>query len=222
MPDSSRRRIDDATPFHAAVDWKMGALALGAAAAAAVAFRTSLTFDVNAADFNPIVAVPLLLAGYGVVQLGKAFGARRVANRFGHSFFDMSGQSVRRGERLSGSIVTGRDLVAPGGFALRLRCIERRRIRDVSSGDYRDEDRILWELSQRVQASRTATDGIPVSLAIPADAAATAGSNPLRWTLEVDASVDGARYEALFGVPVGDGAAADDEEEEVGDEAPMR
>lgn len=209
MTDDSRRRIDDATPFHAAVDWKMGALTLGAAAAVAWAFRASLTFDVNAPDFNPIVAVPLLLAGYGAVQLGKAFGARRVTNRFGHSVFDMRGQFVRTGGTLEGRIVTAHDLNAPQGFLVRLRSIEQRRIRETAGTGYRDEDRILWETSSTVRASRSHADGIPVTFAIPADATARAKDGPVRWTLEVEATVDGARYQALFGVPVG-GDAGDD------------
>jgi hypothetical protein len=213
--DTRLRLIEDATPFHAAVDWKMGALALGAAAAVAIAFRASLTLDISAADFNPIVAVPVLMAGYGILQLVQAYRAWRVGRRFGDSVFEMRGAFVRRDGMLRGRILTARDLSPQGGFTLRLRSIERRQLGE-HAGDLtrRAEDRILWEASSLVHAARSQSDGIAVSFDIPEDATAGSRGGAIRWTLEAVATVEGARYEALFGVPMA--AGRDDEDPDGG------
>ncbi len=217
MPGSAARRIEDATPQQAAVEWKVGALCLAGAAVAVAMFGLPRTLDFNAAGFNPLTAVPLVLAGYGTMQLGRWVMSRRGGRRFGASAFDMHQHTVRAGQQLVGRIVTTRDLMAADGFRLCLRCLEHRRIADPAGQGYRDDDRLLWESAHMVTTPRSHAEGIPVAFDISRDAAAHASGHPLRWTLEVEASVDGARYAALFDVPI----TRPRDDDGSGDEDPM-
>ena len=217
MPGSAARRIEDATPQQAAVEWKVGALCLAGAAVAVAMFGLPRTLDFNVAGFNPLTAVPLVLAGYGAAQLGRWAVSHRGGRRFGASAFDMHQHTVRAGQQLAGRIVTARDLGAADGFQLTLRCHEHRRVADPAGQGYRDDDRLLWESAHMVTAPRSHTDGIPVAFDIPLDAAAGTSGQPLRWTLEVEASVEGASYAARFDVPV----TRPRDDDGSGDEDPM-
>ena len=202
-PDT--RRIDDATPFHATTDWTMAALALAAAAGIIWWFQMPLDFDVNSPSFNPAVFVPVALGLYGVVQGAKFLRARSTGLRFGASVFEMQGQAVALGGTLRGRVMTARNLAAPDGFVLQLRCIEEVRYSDQAGGGRTGSraDRIRWEATDTVQAAASSTQGVPVHFDIPTSATAKVGeSGRVRWTLEVEATVGGARYEAIFGVPI--------------------
>ena len=204
MSSTTIRRIDDATPVHAATDWKMAALSIAAAVGLVWWFELPLDFDVNAPSFNPAVFVPVVLVVYGIVQALKFLRGRSVGSRFGVSTFEMHGHTVATGATLRGRVITSRNLSGPGGFLLRLRCVEEERYADHAGSHARNHrDRIQWEAEHTVQSLESSSHGVPVEFAILADAAdgRTAG-NRLRWLLEVEATVDGARYEALFGVPV--------------------
>ncbi len=204
MSATTTHRIEDATPVHAATDWKMAALAVAAAVGMVWWFKLPLDFDVNAPSFNPAVFVPVVLVLYGVLQAVTYLRGRRLGSRFGVSAFEMQGHTVDTGSTLRGRVLTSRDVHAPGGFRLRLRCIEEARYADhAGDAGTRRRDRILWESDHTVQSSGSRSSGVPVEFAIPAAAAngLTAG-NRVRWILDVEATADGARYEALFGVPV--------------------
>lgn len=206
MPSPSVQRIEDSTPFHAAVDWKMGALAIAAAIAAVWFFKLPLVFDPSAPEFNPAIFVPVLLLAYGLWQLVRAMGSRAAGRRFGATVLELAGDRLRPGGTLRGRVVTSRDLAASQGFRLRLRCIASRRIERSSSGQSRAQDEILWEAEQTAKTERSHGEGIPVEFAIPKGAASKAAGDPLRWILEVEAKVEGARFAALFGIPVADAA----------------
>ena len=124
MSATTTRRIEDATPAHAATDWKMAALAIAAAVGMVWWFKLSLDFDVNAPSFNPAVFVPVVLALYGVLQAVTYLRGRSLGSRFGVSAFEMLGHTVDTGSTLRGRVLTSRDLHSPGGFRLRLQCIE--------------------------------------------------------------------------------------------------
>lgn len=195
-------RIEDATPFHASVDWKMGVLALAAAAGIVWGFGLRLDFDTSAPEFNPAVFVPVLLAAYGALQLIRFLRAGAVGRRFGATVFEMQGTRLFAGDTLRGHVRTARHLPASDGFRLRVRGIESRRIHDTAGAGWRDQDAILWEGEHTVHAADTANGGIAVEFVIPADAGAGAKGGPVRWTLEAMASVDGAPFSALFGLPM--------------------
>lgn len=205
MNSTTTRRIEDATPHHARGNWIGAILAFAAAGAIVWWFDLRLAFDMNAPDFNPAVFVPVVLALAGVVQTVKAVRASFVARRFGPSAFDVEGGHVAPGGELRGRVLTSRDLAPAAGFRVRLRCIEKVRMASsAGSSQGRDEDRIAFEVENVVtNVASSSREGIPVRFQIPDQAAKTStAGRGARWTLDVGADVDGARYEALFGVPV--------------------
>ena len=207
MPTSPTvtRRIEDATPVHAGTDWKMAALSIAVAVGVVWWFQMPLSFDVNSPSFNPAVFVPVLLGLYGVTQAFSWMRGRNVGSRFGTSVFEMHGNAVSAGQTLRGRVITSRDLPAAGGFLVRLRCVEAVRYNDVGSSSARTQDKIRWEQERTVHSTGSGSAGVPVEFAIPLDSGARAtgiSAGAVRWLLEVEAAVAGARYRALFGVPV--------------------
>jgi hypothetical protein len=203
MSQSTVRRIEDSTPFHTETNWIMAVLSIAAALGIVWWFDLPLDFDLSSPSFNPMVFLPVVLAGYGLVQAARAARARAQGRRFGASVFEMEAQSIQLGDTLRGHVITARDLRAPEGFVLRLRCIEKVRYAS-SAGSIKDKrmDVVRWEAERTVQASNSSSRGVPVEFAIPPAAAKDATGDPTRWTLEVGAVVEGTRYDALFGVPV--------------------
>jgi len=204
MASPTTRRIDDATPVHAATDWTMAALSIAAAVGIVWWFALPLNFDVNAPSFNPAVFVPVALVLYGAVQGVKYLRARGIGQRFGASVFEMQGHALAVAGTLRGRVITARDLAAPGGFRLRLRCIEEVHYADQAGGGRTASraDRIRWEATATVPAAASSTQGVPVHFDVPKGATAeVVESGRVRWLLEVEATVNGARYAALFGVP---------------------
>ena len=109
------------------------------------------------------------------------------------------------GQHLRGRLITSRDLTATGGFLLRLRCVEAVRHTGIGTPHTRTQDKIRWAEEHTVHSAASASSGVPVEFDIPLDPGARAkglSAGVVRWLLEVEATVDGARYEALFGVPV--------------------
>lgn len=208
MSAQSIRRIEDSTPFHGTTAWILAALCLAAAVAVVFVFDLKLDFDVNSPTFNPAVFLPVILAAVGLFQAVKALRARSTGRRFGASVFEMEGERVELGETLRGRVKTSRDLVARDGFAVRLACIETVWISDSPGSKLRSEsrreDKVRWSASRKVASAGSAAQGVEVEFAIPSNAMKDAKTDAIRWTLEVEAEVDGARYEALFGVPVVD------------------
>lgn len=201
------RRIEDATPFHAETNWIMAALAIAVAVGIVWWFGLPLEFDFQSPSFNPAVFVPVALIGYGLWQGVQSLRARAVGRRFGASVFEMQGECVGLGETLLGRVLTARDLNAPDGFQLRLCCVESTRQSEVAGGPpTRRRDVIRFEKRARIGAKATSVEGIAVEFVLPRDFTRSGGSRPsgqpLRWTLAIEAQVEGARYEALFGVPV--------------------
>jgi len=199
------RRIEDSTPFHAGTSWISAVLALLVAGGVLMWLGFPLVVDPNDPAFNPAILVPILLVIVGLVQAVKAFRGGRTARRFGPSAFEMVGGQVGSDGLLSGRVFTARDLAPAAGFRLRLRCIESVRIADsAGSSQGRDEDRITFEAeSVLVDIASSARDGVPVQFQLPRQPIRTStSSRGVRWILEIEADVEGARYEALFGVPV--------------------
>ena len=88
------------------------------------------------------------------------------------SAFEMLGHTVDTGSTLRGRVLTSRVLHSPGGFRLRLQCIEEARYADhAGDAGTRRRDRILWESDHTVQSPGSSSSGVPVEFAIPATAA---------------------------------------------------
>ncbi|MCY2959886.1 MAG: hypothetical protein NTY35_06940 [Planctomycetota bacterium] len=202
--------IEDATPTHTSSAWFGAVLALAAAAGIVLWFHLPLEFDFDSPSFNPMVLVPVVLAGFGIVQTVKGVRGSIQQRRFGASCFEMEGDRVAVGGTLRGRILTARDLEPPGGFLLRMRCVESVRLTsDIGSGSKRSRDEIRWESVTKVEvADGTSRHGIPVQLAIPKSCGKYLEpgrkNDGVRWVLIVSAPVGGRNYEALFAVPVRD------------------
>lgn len=210
MSAPSTRRIEDATPTHVESGWIGASLCFAAAVAIVGWFRLPLEFDFDSPAFNPMVLVPVFLVGFGTFQAAKAARGTLRQRRFGASVFEMEGERVAVGGTLRGRVLTARDLEPPGGFVLRMRCIEAVRLaNDRESGSRRSRDEIRWESTSKAEAAGgSSRGGIPVEFTIPRSCGKYLergrSNEGVRWILEVSAPVDGRSYEALFGVPVDD------------------
>jgi len=205
MSSTTVRRIEDATPHHARGNWIGAILAFAVAVVVVWWFDLRLALDVQAPDFDPAVFLPVSLALLGTILVMRAIRSRIVARRFGPSAFDVEGGHVAPGGVLRGRVLTSRDLAPTAGFRLRLRCIETVRMASSAGASQgRDEERVAFEVENIVTGvASSARDGIPVEFEMPSQAARTStAARGARWTLDVEADVEGARYAALFGVPV--------------------
>ena len=204
-------RFDDVTASNSNVDLMMAAVLAAAAAWAVYAIGTPLVLDPTDREFNPLIVLAALLGAIGAYNLVRGLRRRRVIGRFGTTVFDQEGSNVYVGETLRGRVVTSRRLLAPEGFTLRLRCIERKG-QSMDEKTRRSQDAVVWEASHTVHAADS-RGGIPVEFAIPRTALAEARFEGQDWTLKVTATVDGASFEALFVLRVYAGSRAEDEAE---------
>jgi hypothetical protein len=201
------RRIGDATNFETSTHWFMAALLFGAAIACVWYFKPSFSFDLDSPDFNPFVAIPIVLALFGLRPLATAIRNTLLARQFGESVLEMEGESVSPGGTLKGVIRTSATLTPQGDYEIRLRCIEAIRVQALSEPTReRVEDHIRWEALRRIESRRIDSKrGIPFEFAIPETALAmpdARAKGEVRWTLEITAPLPGLDYYALFGVSV--------------------
>ncbi len=189
----------------------MAVLGLGAALGIVAVYRDSLELDVRSPSFNPAVFVPAILALYGGWQALQALRAWRIVRRFGRSVFEMQGRAAHMGETLRGRILTSFTERPDDGFAVRLRAVEAVRIAETGSRrGTRTEDRIRHESVVRVVAAAPSVEGIPVAFEIPHVRA----KGSLRFTLDVEARVNGAAYSAVFSVPAWEAPDPEEDAEE--------
>jgi hypothetical protein len=201
------RRIGEATDFETSTHWFMAALLFGAAIACVWFFKLSFDFDLDSPDFNPLVAVPIVLALFGLRPLALAIRHTMLARQFGESALEMDGESVPPGGTLKGTIRTSAALTPQGDYQIWLRCIEAIRVESPSEPTgSRTEDHIRWEALRRVEARGVNSKaGIPFEFAIPETALAVSdprAKGQVRWIVEITAPLPGLDYYALFGVIV--------------------
>lgn len=193
------RRIPDATPRPARGFWT------SAVAALVIAGVVAWWLDAAITDPKPALYVAVLMASIGLVQAVRAVRSEFVTRRFGASVFDVEGGHVAPGGELRGRVFTSRDLTPTAGFRVRLRCFERVRMASsAGSSQGRDEDRVAYEAESVVtDVASSAREGVPIRFQLPDQAARTStAGRGARWTLDIAAEVEGARYEASFSVPV--------------------
>jgi hypothetical protein len=201
------RRIGEATHFETSTHWFMAALLFGAAIACVWFFKLSFNFDIDSPDFNPLVAVPIVLALFGLRPLALAIRHTMLARQFGASTLEMESESAPLGGTLKGKIRTSTALTPQGDYEIRLRCIEAVRVESPSEPtNSRTEDHIRWEALRRVEARGVNSHrGVPFEFAIPETALAmpdARAKGEVRWSLEMTAPLPGLDYHALFGVIV--------------------
>lgn len=147
----------------------------------------------------------LLFPAVGSVLLVAASYSALQARRYGRSMLELSAVPAPVGRELAGTIHVSRGLEPEHGVQVTLSCI---RVVVSGSGKSRStREQILWQDEQSVADLTRTYDGvgIPVRVAIPADAEACDDSdlsNRVLWRLVARATTPGVDYAATFEVPV--------------------
>jgi hypothetical protein len=150
---------------------------------------------------NSPALIALLFPLIGLGLLAWAIHLTLRLRKFGDSIFEMASVPGAIGGALEGLIRPARPFFHAEGCQVRLSCIRRR---TTGSGKNRNTtESVLWDDTETSQPDMNGN--LPVSFAIPADAAETDSSDPsnlLLWRLEALAKVPGVDYAAQFEVPV--------------------
>jgi hypothetical protein len=193
--DWASRRITDASRTEMWSAWVFTALwNLVSIPSAVLAVRAALN------EGNHAALIALLFPVVGAGLLVWAVRATLRYRRFGVSRLDLATLPAVVGHVLEGTLRTPDGLRPAEGFRVVLSCI--RRVTTGSRDNRSTSENVLWEEEQRASGTGVA---IPVTFAIPADAAP---SDPGRaadrtlWRLSVTADVPGVDYAATFEVPV--------------------
>lgn len=142
-------------------------------------------FDINDPDFNPIVVLPLMLAGTSLWELARAITWTLRFRRFGTSTMQLTGPvPARLGRRLEGVIRTARPLRPEGPVRIALRCLDTHEFRDFASSATRTrkaETFVVWERAVEVAAhGLDTTRGIPFAFELPAAVGQPTSQAPAR------------------------------------------
>ena len=190
---------------NASPDYIFSAVMLLIAASMPWYFELPLIFDVYSPDFNPLIFVPVVFAGVGVVMLTRTVLGVVGAGKFGNA--TLSPTLARRGGIFRPVMLTKVDIETTGDFVLTLKCIRR-----AGGGDDYDggssSDKVLWKHAETCPASTRSRIGVAAVFQIPNDAQPTRGpdkgtnSGSVRWILTVTAPVRGVNFRQDFNVTV--------------------
>jgi len=184
----------DFTKSTAITHWIMAVGLAGAAVWVSTFLLWPWILDINHPDFNPMVALPILLGIVSAVQLFKAVRWTLRQRKFGTSTMELKGSgSVRLGQRLEGKVRTATTLRPEGDFCVVLQCVEThefRDLRDQPQRTHRDEHFTVWKQEVRVSADGLdSTQGIPFSFRLPES------MGPRPATIPAPSSPTGVRFE---------------------------
>jgi membrane protein YdbS with pleckstrin-like domain len=167
-----------------------------------------IVLDVHSRDFNPIVAIPVILCLPALTYTLLAGRDWLWAGRFGTSVLDVD--DIEAGGQLHGVLRTAFDIHATSDVVLRLQCIRSKEERYGGRHGTQQSvvvDDVLGEWKQKVPASGdTSGAGIPFSFALPPEMPPTAGGQgtdgAVRWALIASAPRPGLNYHAVFPIEV--------------------
>jgi len=205
--DNAAQAADNPDPrvANASSDYIFSAVMLLIAAVMPWYFELPLVFDVYSPDFNPLIFVPVVFAGVGVVMLTRtALGVVR-AGKFGNA--TLSPTSVRRGGMFRPVMLTKVDVETTGDFVLTLKCIRRAGGGDDFEGGS-SSDKVLWKHAETAPAATRSTIGVAAVFQIPNDAQPTRGPDKgtnfssVRWVLTITAPVRGVNFRQDFNITV--------------------
>jgi hypothetical protein len=162
----------DFTKSTAITHWFMGVGFAGVTAWVSSYLPWPWIFDINHPDFNPMIALPVLLIAATSRELFKAVRWTLRQRKFGTATMELKGSgSVRLGGRLEGHVRTVTALRPEGDFRVVLQCIEThafREMRDDVRRTHRNEQFTVWTQEVRVPAEGLdSTRGIPFSFQLP-------------------------------------------------------
>jgi hypothetical protein len=180
MSGTPARRIEDATPLQAAVEWKLGVLCLAGAAL----FRGMFGLPAARQRRQPILsAVPLVLSADVQLDAGCCRAGAGAASAPRPSTCT---STPCAGRQLAAHRDRARSVAADGPPVPALPRASAHA--DPAGQGYRDDDRLLWESAHMVTTPRSHA-GHPRRLRHSARCGRPPRL-PLRWTLEVEASVE--------------------------------
>jgi len=168
-------------------------------------FELPLVFDIYSPDFNPLIFVPVVFAGVGVVMLTRTVLGVVRAGKFGNA--TLSPTAARRGEIFRPVMLTKVDIDTTGDFVLTLKCIRRAGGGDEYEGGS-SSDKVLWKHAEICPAATRSRIGVAAVFQIPHDAQPTRGPDKgtnygnVRWVLTVTAPVRGVNFRQDFNVTV--------------------
>jgi hypothetical protein len=144
----------------------------------------------------------LVLPMIGALLVGMFVHQFLRAHRFGRPIFEMASVPGIVGGQLAGVVRIPRRVNAPGGFRLRLLCVEW-----VQRQEHKRVDHVIWQDERLVKNLLIEENdtAIPVLFAIPFELPETSRPDTDRdfeWRLEVWANLPGIDYDAMFEVPV--------------------
>jgi hypothetical protein len=201
--DWASGRIEDTTQDTLLAAWIFAALwNLISLPSAYLAVRAALY------EGKPAAFMALLFPLAGGWLLVRAIKATLRYRKYGISRLELSTIPGMIGHSLAGRVRTTLDLQPDEGFQLTLTCV--RRVTTRSGKSSSTSESTLWQEERRARGEQNRDyagmgTNIPLSFALPPDAAASDPDNPndrVLWRLEVSASVPGVDYESTFEVPV--------------------
>lgn len=174
---SSNYADADYTKFTAITHWVMTVILAAAAAWTSSLLTWPWILDFHHPDFNPMVALPLLLGAVAVRELFEAVRWTLRQRRFGTSTMVLKASgSVRMGQVLEGQVRTALPLQAEGDILVVLKCVETHQFREMSQGGdrtHKNELFTVWKEEARIApAGLDTAQGIPFRFTLPKAAGA--------------------------------------------------
>lgn len=152
-------------------NWFMAGLTLAAALAVPLVFPLQWVFDPTSPDFNPMVLLPLFLAGTGVRYLVPAVIGTIRQRRFGTTVLELTGaRAGRLGSPLRGVIRTQGTLHPQGDYRIVLQCLDTHAFaKSRNDAGSRSQAFVVWEQALEVPSSGIdSRKGVPFSFQLPA------------------------------------------------------
>lgn len=165
-------------------------------------FELPINFNIMDREFNPLIFLPVIFAGIGIISLTRSVFAKARAGKFGSA--TVSPSAAQRGQLFRPTLRTTIDIETTGDFVFVLKCIRKTRSGDDFDG--RSGEKVVWKHTVTSPAARS-SQGVPASFRIPADMPRSGpekGVNAatIRWVLSVTAPVRGVNFYAAFPIDV--------------------
>lgn len=140
------------------------------------------TVDINSPDFNPMIALPIIMAGLSALETFRTVRAVQRHRRFGAATLELADARPQLGGRLKGVVRTAHPLNPTANYRVRVLCVDVHEFRNTTEGSnspYRNSDFVVWKHELEVLPAVDSTRGIPFELRLP-DSVGPAPQPPIR------------------------------------------